>query len=75
MVIILPLRLLCRKGTFLTSGHSTSHDQLFDVLLVYLDAVHPHASFLGKGFLNVDQTSLPLLHEVVHHFGYLYLSM
>jgi len=75
LIIILSLCFLSRKETILVAGHSTRHDQLFDVLLVYLDAIHPHASFLGKGFLNMNQTPLPLLHEVVHHFGYLYLSM
>jgi hypothetical protein len=75
LVIILSLWFLRRKGTLLAGCHSAGHDQLFDVLLMYLYAIHPHTAFLGKGFLNMNQTSLPLLHEVVHHFGYLYLRM
>ena len=75
LVIILSLWFLRRKGTLLAGCHSAGHDQLFDVLLVYLYAIHPHTAFLGKGFLNMNQTSLSLLHEVVHHFGYLYLRM
>ena len=75
LVIILPLRLLRQKGPILVVGHSTRHDQLFDILFMYLDAIHPHAAFLGKGLLDVNQTTLSLLDEVVHHFGYLDLSM
>ena len=75
LIIILSLRLLRRKGSILVVGHSTRHDQLFDILFMYLDAIHPHAAFLGKGLLDVNQTTLSLLDEMVHHFGYLDLSM
>ena len=74
-LVILPLWFLRRKGTLLAGSHSAGHDQLFDVLLMYLNAIHPHGAFLGKGFLNMNQTPLPLLYEMVHHFGNLYLSM
>lgn len=56
-------------------GHGIGHNKLFDVLFVYLDAIHPHASFFGEGLLDVNQAALSLLHEVVHHFGYLYLGV
>ena len=49
------------------------HYKLLDVLFMYLYAVHPHAPFLGKRLLDMNETPLSFLNQMVDHLCYLYL--
>lgn len=56
-------------------GNNRGHDVLFDVGLLDLDEVHPHAAIRAHGVTNVDQTSLSLLDQVLNYFQFFNLLL